>query len=301
MNQMLTLDLSHRFHYSNREPVPIADVASSLVALERILLRVPKVLTLVTGVQIDGVEIYIEDIRSGSLIEDIAIRLLFKDQDGMNAFLDKIREGVGQRKVIRNVLVGSAIMGVLGYGLYSATKATSTPAAAQSVQISNNVIINIGAEQAGMKPEQLQSIIEAAVSDKKANARDAIEFVKPAKLDPAATISMEGKTVLAIPNETIKVVPSSLILDDSPTEKAYLDVDLQIRATNLDSRSSGWAALIPGLVDRRVKLVLAEGVDARQVAGRFGVRADIILHSRAQGASKEIKPYQITITRLVTN
>ena len=39
--------------------------------------------------------------------------------------------------------------------------------------------------------------------------------------------------------------------------------DVEIRATDLDSSSKGWAAIIRGLVDRRVKLVLDDGLALR--------------------------------------
>jgi len=74
---------------------------------------------------------------------------------------------------------------------------------------------------------------------------------------------------------------------------------LQVRATNLDSQKSGWAGIIPALVTRRLKLVLGEGVDPKKVAGKFTVRSDVIVHSQPQGAKGEIKPYQITLVRLV--
>lgn len=39
----VVLELSHSLYYSNREPVPVAEIAASLLALERILLRSPRI------------------------------------------------------------------------------------------------------------------------------------------------------------------------------------------------------------------------------------------------------------------
>lgn len=299
MNQTFTLDLSHRVYYSNREPIPIAEIATSLLALEKLLQRMPKVLSLVTDVPIEGFEVFVDDIHSGSLIEDIIIKVFFKDQAGLDAFLGKIHEQLGQRKVTRNLLIAAILMAIVGYGLHSAATVMGSDEAKQAININNNVIINIAADQAGMKPEQLVDIIKASITDKKANARDAIEFVKPAKRDPEASISMEGQQVVSITSDVVKKSPSSLNIEDVPTERLVPDVDLQIRATNRDSQTSGWAGLIPNLIDRRVRLVLSEEVKPEQLAGKFTVRADVIIHSKAQGPKKEISPYMITVVRVI--
>lgn len=293
------LEIGHRVHYSNREPVPIAEIAASLLALERILLRTPKIFSLVTDVPIEGAEIFVEDIVSGSLIEDVVVKLFFRDQAGLDEFLRKINEQLGQRKVTKNLLLGAMIMGVLGYGLYSAAKAMGSPEAIKAVNVNNNVIINIGARESGLEPDQLEAIIKAAISDKKTNARDAIDLVRPAKRDPEATISMGEQSALTISHDVIAKTPASLVIEAAPAERFIPDVDLHIRATNLDSSVTGWAGLIPMVVDRRVKLVLAEGIDQKKVAGKFTVRADVVVHSKPQGPKREMTIYQITLTRLV--
>ncbi|WP_141113224.1 hypothetical protein [Chromobacterium haemolyticum] len=299
MNSAFCLEVSHRVYYSNEGPVPIPEIASSLLALERILHRLPRVLSEVTSVPVQGLEVYIEDIKAGSLLEDVALKIFFKDQQELDAFLGKIREKLGTNKVARNTLIGALILSIIGYGLYLGATATGSSKAATTINVHNNVIINIGAEQANMAPEQLAKIIESAVTDKKANAKDAIEFVRPAKRDASATITVEDQALLVMPKEVIQQSPSSLEIEEHPVEQEHKDVDLNIRATNLDSQSQGWAALIPGLIDKRIKLVLADGVDPKQVAGKFRIRANVLVHSKPQGKKKEMQPYQITLLALV--
>lgn len=299
MQTEFVLEVAHRVYYSNREAIPISEIASSLVALERILLRSPRVMSMVTSVPIDRAEVFVEDITSGSLKEDIIVKLFFKNQEELDAFLLKINEKLGQHKVVKNALLAALILSVIGAGAYGAAKLFGSPEAAKTINVNNNVIINIAATESGMTPTQLEKIIKAAISDKKANAQDAVEFIRPARRDPEATISLENSEVLAISSETIAKTPSSLKFEDTPTEQFIPDVDLQIRATNLDSQQSGWAGIIPSLVNRRVKLVLADDVDPKAVAGRFFVRADVIVHSKPQGEKKQIKPYQITLVRLI--
>jgi len=197
------LEIAHRVHYSNRDPVPIAEIASSLLALERILLRAPRLFSLVTRVPIERAEVFVEDIASGSLTEDVIVKLFFKNQEALDAFLLKINEKLGEHKVARNILIGALILSLIGTGLYGAAKFLGASEAAKTITLNNNVIITIGAEKSGLTPVQLEAIVLAAITDKKANARDAIEFVRPAKRDPEARISLEDSTVLVIPKEVL--------------------------------------------------------------------------------------------------
>lgn len=299
MQQEFVLEIAHRIHYTNRDPVPIAEIAQSLLALEKILLRAPKVFSLLTDVPIAGVEIFVDDITTGSLIEDVVVKLFFRDQAGLDAFLLKINEQLGQRKVTRNVLLGALILSILGYGLYSAAKAVGSAEATRAINVNNNVIINVAADKSGVPAEQIASILRAAISDKKSNARDAIDFVAAAKRDAQASILMEGETPLSISPETISKAPSVLNIESEPISKYVPDVDLHIRATNRDSSKSGWAGLIPGVVDRRVKLVLGDGVAPDRVAGKFTVRADVVIHAKPQGPKHELAVTEISLVRLV--
>jgi hypothetical protein len=214
MTPEFTLEIGHRVHYSNRAPAPIAEIASSLLALERILLRTPRLLTAVTRVPIERAEIFVDDIASGSLTEDVIVKLFFKDQKGLDDFLLKINEQLGQHKVVKNVLLASLILFLVGNGLSGAAKFLGADEAAKTININNNTMISIGAKEAGLSPEQLEKIVLAAILDKKANAKDAIEFVRPAKRDPEASISLEDSTVLVLPKEVVRQSP---YVDRSPT------------------------------------------------------------------------------------
>ncbi|WP_049780147.1 hypothetical protein [Aromatoleum aromaticum] len=90
-----------------------------------------------------------------------------------------------------------------------------------------------------------------------------------------------------------------LEVEPDETSERLLDVDLQIRATNLDHPTRGWAALIPGRVDRRVRMELDDGVSPRDVAGRFQVRADVTVHYKRPPSGKKYVPAIIQVHRVI--
>ncbi len=81
-----SLDVSYKVFYSTKDPVPIDEMVSALLAIERILKRAPRVFSAVTGVPIEKTEVYVQEIVSGSLSEDIIVKLFFKDQAGLMLF-----------------------------------------------------------------------------------------------------------------------------------------------------------------------------------------------------------------------
>ncbi|WP_230368956.1 hypothetical protein [Paludibacterium denitrificans] len=48
-------------------------------------------------------------------------------------------------------------------------------------------------------------------------------------------------------------------------------------------------------------MVLGAGVLPTDLAGKFTVRADVVVNSKPIGRTNEIKPYQITVVRVIND
>lgn len=289
---------SHEFFYSNKQPVPLGEIAESLLALERIAKISPKVLEELTKVSIERVEVYVEELHSGSLLEKVAIRFFFQDEAGLNAFVDKVKDKVGPPGMSRNVLIGAVLLALVGYGSWLAAKTTNVPSQT-SIEANNNVIINIGAESAGMTADTFKAIVEAAVSDKKALAEQSVKFIKAARADPAASIRMDGSDKMSIPAEVIAATPVAVEFKKQDKTEQLPDVDLHIRATNLDSRKTGWAGLIPGKIDRRIRLQIDPSVEIEDVAGKFSLRANVVVFHKLDKDGKHLVPDYILLRDVI--
>ena len=289
----------HEIYFSTKNEVPISDVVTSLLAFERILQQSPQVLSALTGATIDHIEVFVEELHSGSLDTKYLLKLFFKDEEELDKFLTSIREKLKEYPVARNTLLTAVIAGLVGYGLYAAANIVRSPEAAATIQANNNVIINIGAGEVDMTPEQFTAVVHAAVRDKKALAKDSVRFMAPARTDPDSQVSFDGSDQIILPKETVRAAPSSIEVDKPQTDEDLPDVNLHIRATNLDSTTSGWAGLIPGLIDRRIPIELADGVDPKEVAGNFSVRADVTVVYEPKGKARRLSPVRIILRRLV--
>ncbi|MCG5526650.1 hypothetical protein LRB11_17240, partial [Ectothiorhodospira haloalkaliphila] len=140
-----------------------------------------------------------------------------------------------------------------------------------------------------MDGEALRGIIESAVSDKEKLARDAAKFVKPAKRDREATITFDNHEELRIQSPTVQAMPIDHgRLEPERSIEDYPDVEVIIRATDLDSYKRGWGAVVPVLGERRVRLQVDPSVDPAALMANPRVRANITVVSETDASGKPI-------------
>jgi len=298
MSEVLSLSFKESFYYSTERPVSVKEIIKSLQGWEAIVKQSRDVFAKITDIDVDAVEVEVELLRTGSLYEDIVIKLLFGSQEKMDEFVAKCHAKVGDG-VLRNTLVFAVVSGLVGYGLYLASAAMS-PDTKPHFEANNNVIINIGAGEANLSPEGLKSIIESSVQNKKALAEGAIKVLAPARDDENASLTIgNGKQTVVIPQETIKQAPTSVAMDPLTQVKNYSDVDVQIRALDLDNPAKGWAAVVPGIIDRRVKLVLDPSLSPDKISGKMNFRADITVTLTLSKKDNEYHPSEIMLRELI--
>lgn len=297
------LFVEHEVKYTNENPVPVRDVVAALLALEKISgTYLPRTLNALVGVEVKRAEILVEGIEHGSLIEKVLVKLVFGDEEHMNEFLDKIRDGQimdalralsgGNRVNIPRVGVLLGVLVALGVGYALVSKDGDTHPAV-------NVII-IGAESYERSPEAFVDIVNAAVGhDKKKLAQNAADFIAPAKADPKGAVVLDGNSKLSFDHKIVQAMPRQVSPEPYESQTEYKDVDLEIRASDRDKSSTGWAGVVRDLFDRRVKLVLAPAVSAHDLANKFHVRADVIVVSRPDPKGNTLQPVQIYVERII--
>lgn len=287
----------HEVYYSTREPVPVADVIEALIGLERLVKMTPKALSALTGVEVQRAEVFVEEIESGSLRERILIKFFFKDEAGLDQFIEKARVRVGEGPI--KVLLVSAVLAavtVAGAKLLASVSGSSTT----SITASNNTIINIGAGEVQMTPESFEALVRTALPEKKEVAKATLQMLTPARNDPESSIIFDDNEALALPPETIREVPTAFDPGEDVRVERIPAADLLIRATNRDSAVSGWTARIPQHIGKKkVKLVVAPGINLDDIASRAQVKGDVDIHYKRSADGKRYIPEVITLMRVV--
>lgn len=294
-------------YFNTKEKVPLSDLIDSLKGLEKIISQSRGMFSALFEVDIKSISVYVEKIEEGSLWKKIAVKLHFKDETDFDAFVErwctKFREAGPMAKFGMYITAGLAALTL--YGIYQAISSSSPSSTNVNVNITNSTINTIGAETYGKSPEEFQKIISDSIKDKKALAKNSVQFVEPARhAGGDVSFNAPGQTSesLTIDQGTISKTPDKV--DFSPDEKsvAYDDVTIELRATDLDSYQKGWAAVIPGLVKRRVPMEISPSIDVSKLTLNGAIRADVDVEYRFDSrlSGDKYKPVKIVLKSIVS-
>lgn len=276
----MELTVHQQIYYSNKELVPIKDVAESLLALEAIIRQSPDVLeAMFPGTKIQSVEIYINELKSDSIWEDVVVKFIFGNQQKFDEFIANVRERIGMDNIMNNPQLLSSIILVMilsGGAYYLGKDKSASPQQKATIEANNNTIIQIGAGMIELNSEDFKALIDSAIKDKDKLAKNAIKVVNPAKRDPEASITFNGNEELRINNESVKAMPRSIQEpEDEEFIEDYKNIELEIRAIDLDSTKRGWAVVVPDIHKKRVRLQLDPTVDPEDLLDKRKVNADV--------------------------
>ncbi|TQI79324.1 hypothetical protein FHU10_0602 [Serratia fonticola] len=295
------LEFTENIYYSIGNNPSIKEIIESLQGWEAIIKQSKGVLAELTGSDILEMEVRVQKLEVGSLTEKLLIKLGFGTEENFDKFLEGAhKKFIGEGKM-RSALVWTVIAGIFATGMYQAAK-NMAPNSTSHFEANNNTIINIGAGETNISPERIQSLIDSTLVDKKVIAKSAVKVLAPARNDDNATLQVgSDNTSITIPSDLIKRTPTEVVFEPDIYTREHYDVDLEIRALDLDNPSKGWAAVIPGLVDRRVKLVLAPGIKPDDLSHKFAYRADVtITYKLTSTKGNAYKPTEIFLSKLIT-
>ena len=275
----MQITTGQRFFYSNHDPLPIEDVADSLLAMKALIEAVPEVfIGLFPSVSIQGLSIYVNEIKTGSLLEDLVVRFVWGNQSKLESDVDRARSFLKVESLLQNKLLLSCIVLalILRGGIYLLEKQNAPESQRAILQGNQNNVVIIGSKLAEGEPSVLQGIIDSVISKNPSLAKDAVKAVRPAKREDGASIEMEGNPEISISSAAVKAMPS-LAPDEEPLEfvEDFKNLEVQIRATDLDNTKRGWAVIIPSVSEKRSRLHLDPGVRPRDLQGKPTIRADV--------------------------
>ncbi|MFA5058631.1 MAG: hypothetical protein WC485_11000 [Opitutaceae bacterium] len=290
----LTLCFSHRIFYKTENPVPAEEIAEALMALSRVVQRSPAVMKrLVPGISVPTVELLVEKLESGSLTEDFIVKFFFGSQKKMDRAIKRFREALGVDLTSKAGVVRTIVWALVIYGAYYAITHSDKPAK-PTVEIGHNTIINVGAAEMNMTPDQLVKVIEAAVGNKNQLASDAVKVIRPAKTDPKAEIIVDGNSDLAVTNKVIVQVPSEFKPDKSEESKVVEHTEIRLRALDLDSSEHGWAAVVLAFSPRRLPMAIDPAINSDDLFGKKIVHGTIeALSRRDQYGRLQLRGYRL--------
>jgi hypothetical protein len=264
--------VKQQLYYSNKEWVPIGEIADSLLALESLIKSSPEIIEKIfPGVSVQRVDVYINELRSDSIWEDLVVKFIFGSQGNFDEQISNIRKKLGMEFLDRHPNVLGAIIGamILGGGLAVYDSMNDDNGKRATIEANNNTIINIGAGEINFEADDLKAIIRGAIEANPSISENAIKVIKPARRDSNAKIIINQSDDLVITPESIKAIP--LEKPEIETVEIIEDFEslyLEIRATDLDSTKRGWAAVATKLSKKRVRLQFDPTINPEELLER---------------------------------
>ncbi|MDY0678267.1 hypothetical protein NMW59_11405, partial [Pasteurella multocida] len=296
-------ELSDEVKFNITQPIQVRDIVKSLEALEKIVKQSTKTFSKLSGAEIQDAKLYIQTIEKGSLREKFIIKLIFKDEENLDKFLEKIHDwGVKQCKEhpVRTSLVGLVIGGMIAYGFYSLGSNS-----VNSINITGNynTVITNGAKQLNITQEEFKNAIEANKSNRKTLAKNAVEFAQPAKTS-LGDVSIEfgdnetSEGNIIIPSEVITDIPKKVEPEKAIEQSTDMnDITLHIRALDRDDYK-GWQGYVEGSFTTRIPIEIPQTINLNEISSKEAIKANITLFFTQKGNSinhkriviKEINP-----------
>ena len=297
MENQYEVTLSYRIKYETKEPVPIHEVIAALESLEGLLQNAGTLLSDISNVEVLGHKIYIEKIETGSLIEDIIVKVICGDKEKYDQFLKWLHD-TNMRSIIIGVLLGGAIT----YGVNTLNKNNTQVAPAMSSQISNSPNATIINFPQGMVDQKLVEAVNKAVAERISNknemAKHTLNFFQPTRNDPGAYVSLgEDNARAEIPASTIKQIPKKYQAKKNNRFEDLNGVTIKLRAADLDSKKNGWAGSVEGMTNR-IKLELDPILEPTELYGKDSITADITLERDFSAKDNKLIPKRIIVRQI---
>jgi len=286
-------ETQHQFFFDVSGPVPIKDIASSLIALEKVIFKTQSVFqALDPEMDLKEIEVLISSIESGSLKDNFITRFVFGSEEGLNRFSDKLRTITGVEAMqSKNEFVGQLIALCLVTGLGYAVIRSASGGGGTTIHIEQvrDSILNVGEGTLTITPQDLKSLVDENLKNTHSLATNAAKVILPAKRGTESRLVIDEREELQLTsgviNETPTKVPQTGSVEKIVSEK---NADVLIRATDRDSIAKGWWVQLPHLFeDRRIRAELDPSIDINWLASQSRINANIKIHYKISATGAE--------------
>ena len=267
------ISLPMPFFFDRKTTPSLQEVVDSLQGFDAIAKRFPKILSALLDAPIKSVTVDVNKIEIGSLYDDLIVKFAFGGQEQMDLFMNEMHEKFMNHKAVPFVLFFALLIagGIIAYNVIAPDEASSSPV----INSNNTTIINMISAEVGKDADAVREIIERAIprSDSIKLAKDSYKIF--GAFGDSNSLKFKDFEAYKLPRDVVDTFPSSLDFDSVQELKDFENVDVQIRAADLDSVKSGWAAKVPSVSDRRIKVKVANAVDVSKVQIGANVKADV--------------------------
>lgn len=297
---MKSLTIPLNIHYSNKECLSLSDVAESLLALERLVAYTPKALVRGTHLAPFKLRVRIDTIETGSLWEKLILDIV--GEDNYNKFIAVVRKKFGLTRLdkltemqLSQIVSVFLVASISSGAFYAFTDNAAEHESSSSVGDGNTgKIVQITAQTLNITEAALDKVLERSILPQDV-AVDAVRFIRPAKKDASAKITIampESSPIGVLSSSVIARVPEKFELPKREHYEDHEDVSIELKAADSEKFTVGWAAVVPSISGARVRLELNPAIKPDAVFGQRALVGDIsAVYSNNKQGKRVLRKY----------
>lgn len=288
--------------YDVEQPVPIGEIIDSLRAVDVLMRETADFLPfLYPGLHVEQIEIRVRSVAQESpLREAFVLALLAVYQKELEREVPLAIEAMTGHHVPDNLhtIVTVLALILVFYGVDILRTALLGPSDGPSKRKLDELIKEI-AQSTGNTERAVREKLDERYASKPAWKRiteAGVRFFAPSKNQGNAGLDVNEQH---ISTAVVADIPPGYLLDhaaDADPFKQFSDVQLELHAQDKDHSGQGWAASVPGVTPKRVRLRLMPGIRAADLWGRDSVRGDVTVFYNRSG--NDLTPKAINLERL---
>lgn len=258
--------------------------------------------TFVPGVDIQGSAVNVRTLTQESPLRELfLVALIVAFQDDLESEIPPMVENLFNIEVpdSYDTLLTIVVLTILFYGVAFAKDAAARFASDGPARAQLDKVIRELAEKTGKTEVEVRAILDAKYSKPapvKALVKAAKNFFRPSH--------MQSNSAVVVDRERIEpqVVADVPFADDADADEDFerfqplYDVELEIHAQDRDKQSTGWAAVIRGVTEARLRMKLIAPLEPHDIWNKDVVRGDVTLISRM--TAEGFAPSEIHLTAI---
>ena len=289
----IRIDLS--VYFSNPDAIPATVFAESVTGLNRMAEQASDAITTLLGV--DSAEnsvLYLETVRNGSKLSDFVFRIFLGSDAEASRTADILHRRFGVNKLMESKHIQNVVIAaIIAFCVRDVVK-DFIPAekAGPAIEATNSVILNAGRDL-NMTSDQLEQILREKIPHPIRAGKGAVQALQPALMKEDTTVKIGGHDGIEIPHAVVTNMPSpsSISVKDKPTRIDLENVRIQVLASDIDRRKSGWAVRLPEdsiCPGRRIRAVLDATISPADLMYQAWRRANISIYMAPDGKPQHV-------------
>jgi hypothetical protein len=284
------IETEHFFFFDSRSPVTPRALATSLLGLEGALLQARPVISCLLGTHyVKELQVYVTKIEIGSYKDNFLVRLIFGRGRAAEKKIEELRKALKVDQMDAKKVVGLVLAAGIAWVAYQYLVPGPPPGGNQTnIQIHDDRItiensFNNIASGTGLTGDELRAVLDQLLTKPKKNElkRNVSRLLHPTGDRNEGSIQIDGDANLSIPEAAAAAIPPNAESDQEidPIEN-FEDVQMLLRAADLDNDDRGWWGIFDEVSESRVPVHILPTVDRSKITLGKYMQVDVTVTYR---------------------